>query len=151
MSTTDVLVTINMHNIKPQSQYILSLAQEDFYNDNNNYINKNDNNDLSVSTSSLLVALLKWLLYMAITVFSIFKKSNFRDFYVALINTHFRHITSTYCTLNKMMDILQMAFWNAFSLIEVCVFYMIFTGVCLKKKNRHWFRQWLGIEQVTSH
>ena len=69
-------------------------------------------------------------------------------------------VTSHQCSilhwgLNKMGDILQMSFSNAFSWKKIFVFWLkfhwnLFLMVHLTA-SQYWFRWWLGTSQVTSH
>ena len=61
----------------------------------------------------------------------------------------------THLPLDKMADISQTIFSDALSWMEFFVFWLkfhwsLFLRVQLKT-NQHWFRWWLGAEQVTSH
>ena len=61
----------------------------------------------------------------------------------------------THLPLNKWLPLLQTTFSNAFSWMKITEFglkfhWIFFPGVQLTI-SQHWFRQWLGAEQATSH
>ena len=59
-------------------------------------------------------------------------------------------------SLDKMANNLQTSFWHAFSRMKIIVFWFKFYWSLFRTKDlidisRHWFRQWLGLEQATCH
>ena len=62
-------------------------------------------------------------------------------------------LSLTHLSLNKMVS--QTAFWNAFSWLKSFVIWFEFHWSLLLKVqltiSQHWFRNWLGAKQATSH
>ena len=56
---------------------------------------------------------------------------------------------------DKMADISQTTFWNAFSWMKMCKFGLGFLWILLPRVQltiyQDWFRKWLGADQATSH
>ena len=61
----------------------------------------------------------------------------------------------THLSLDNMASILQMAFSNAFSWLKILEFQFKFNWKLFLSFHftisQHWFRQWLGTQQVTNH
>ena len=74
------------------------------------------------------------------------------------VTTHQILITSIFVNTlsrDKMADISQTTFWNAFSWMKICKFRLRFHWRLFLRVQltifQHWFRKWLGAYQATSH
>ena len=67
----------------------------------------------------------------------------------------FCHWELTHWGRDKMADISQTTFWNAFSWMKICKFRLRFHWRLFLRVQitifQHWFRKWLGADQATSH